>query len=159
MGNRPVIRNAGEGEQLWFAGGGVLTMKATTDETNGTLMMFEDRVVRGKTTPLHVHLGIDELAYVLDGELLVHVDGEEHVVRKGGMFFVPRGRPHAFLVTSETAHILALQSPGSGEAFFRSVSDPVTSPDDASRPADIPRLRAGAEVSSHIKLLGPPPFK
>ena len=31
----------------------------------------------------------------------------------GGLFFAPRGYPHAFMVTSESARILALATPGS----------------------------------------------
>jgi quercetin dioxygenase-like cupin family protein len=153
-----LIRNQGEGELLWFAGGGVFTMKASTDETGGAFMLLEDRVVRGKTTPMHLHPDEDELCYVLDGELLVHIGGAEHRVGKGGLFFAPRGVAHAFLVTSETAHLLCLQTPGSGEAFYRDVSDPATSLADAARPPDLPRLHAGAQRSPTIELLGPPPF-
>jgi quercetin dioxygenase-like cupin family protein len=153
-----VIRQDGEGERLWFAGGGVFTMKATSAETGGSFSMWEDRMVRGKTTPLHMHPDMEEAIYVLEGEILVHVDGEEHHVGERGLFVAPRGVPHAFVVTSETARVLALISPGSGESFYRSVSEPATSMADASRPPDIARLRAGAEQSDSIELLGPPPF-
>jgi quercetin dioxygenase-like cupin family protein len=153
-----LIRNRDEGEKLWFAGGGVFTMKATSAETDGSLMMLEDHVVRGKTTPLHRHAHEDELVYVLDGELLVHVDGVDHRVGKGGLFYAPRGVAHAFLVTSETAHLLCVQTPGSGEAFYRDVSDPATSQADAARPPDLARLQAGAQRSNSVELLGPPPF-
>ena len=160
MGNpRALIRNRGEGENLWFAGGGVFTMKASCAETDGAFMMFEDHVVRGKCTPMHRHPHEDELVYVLDGELLVHVDGHDHRVGKGGLFFAPRGVAHAFLVTSETAHLLCLQTPGSGEPFYRDVSEPSTSEADAARPPDLARLRAGAQRSDSIELLGPPPFE
>jgi quercetin dioxygenase-like cupin family protein len=154
----PIIRQEGEGEQLWFAGGGVFTMKASAAETGGAFILFEDRIVRGKTTPLHLHPNEDETIYVLDGELLVDVDGEQHQVRKGGLFLAPRGVPHAFMVTSETAHILALQTPGTGEAFYRAVTEPATSAADAARPPDWQRLREAAEQSDSIELLGPPPF-
>jgi quercetin dioxygenase-like cupin family protein len=153
-----LIRNEGEGEDLWFSGGGVLTMKASSAETGGAFMLFEDRVVRGKATPLHLHPNEDEAIYVLDGELLVHVKGEEYRVGKGGLLFAPRGVAHAFLVTSETAHLLCLQTPGTGETFYRSVSEPALSPDDASRPPDFARLREAAQQSDSIQLLGPPPF-
>jgi quercetin dioxygenase-like cupin family protein len=153
-----LIRNQGEGEQLWFAGGGVFTMKLTAAETGGAFFLFEDRVVRGKATPMHLHPDADELAYVIEGELLVHVDGAERRVGPGGLFYAPRGVAHAFLVTSETAHLLCLQTPGSGEDFYRSVSDPSTSASDAARPPDIARLREGAARSPSIELLGPPPF-
>src|SRR5207237_2299071 len=106
------IRNEGEGEHLWFAGGGVFTMKATSADTGGALLMFEDRVVKGKTTPMHLHPEVDEVVYVLDGALIAHIDGKNHEVGKGGMFFAPRGVAHSFLVTSETAHLLCLQTPG-----------------------------------------------
>ena len=36
-----VIRQAGEGEYLWFAGGGLFTMKATSTETGGAFALFE----------------------------------------------------------------------------------------------------------------------
>ena len=153
------VRNAGEGEDRWFAGGGVFTMKATSAETGGSLLVFEDRVVKGKMTPLHLHPDADEIAYVLDGSLIVHIDGKNHEVRKGGMFFAARGAAHSFLITSETAHLLCIQTPGSAEDFYRAVSEPATSPADASRPPDLAWLRAGAQASPSIQLLGPPPFK
>ena len=155
---RTIIRGEGEGERLWFAGGGVFTMKATSSETGGSLAMWEDHVVCGKATPLHMHPDQDEAIYMLEGEILVHVDGEEHRVGERGVFVAPRGVPHAFLVTSETAHMLAVITPGIGEEFYRSVSEPVTSEADASRPPDFTRLREAAEHSEHIVLLGPPPF-
>ncbi|MDX6672919.1 MAG: hypothetical protein QOH11_337 [Solirubrobacteraceae bacterium] len=154
----PLIRQDDEGERFWFAGGGVFTMKATSAETGGSFAMWEDEVVRGKTTPLHTHPELDEAIYVVEGEILVHVDGEEHRVGERGLFVAPRGVPHAFLVTSETARLLAVMTPGAGEAFYRSVSEPVGSATDASRPPDFARLREAAERSEHIELLGPPPF-
>ncbi len=153
----PIIRQAEEGERWWFAGGGVFTWKATAAETGGAFIMLEDRIVRGKTTPLHLHPNEDETIYVLEGELLVHVEGEEHRVGRGGLFVAPRGVPHAFMVTSETAHILALQTPGTGEPFYREAGEPARSPADASR-YDWARLREVAERSDSIEILGPPPF-
>src|SRR4051794_1860618 len=154
----PIIRQRGEGERMSFAGGGVFTWKATGQETGGGFLMFEDRMQRGKVTPLHVHPDEDEAIYVLDGEIVAHIEDAQHHVGPGGLFFAPRGVPHAFMVTSETAHILTLQTPGSGESFYREAGDPATSDEDARRPADWARLRAVAESSRCIEILGPPPF-
>ena len=154
----PVIRQRDEGERLWFAGGGIWTMKATGEETGGGMLVFEDRVAKGKTTPLHIHPNEDEAIYVLDGELLVHADGEERTVGSGGLFVAPRGLAHAFLVTSETAHLLCVQTPATGESFYRAVSEPASSDGDAERPPDFARLREAAERSESLELLGPPPF-
>jgi quercetin dioxygenase-like cupin family protein len=153
----PIVRQPGEGEHLGFAGGGVFTMKATAAETGGAFLLMEHRCVGGKSTPLHTHPE-DEAIYVLEGELLVHIDGEEHRVGKGGFFVAPRGVPHAMLVTSETAHLLSLQTPGTGEAFYRNASEPVDAATAPSWPPDWQRLRAVAERSDSIELVGPPPF-
>ena len=155
----PIIRQDGEGEQMWFAGGGTFTWKATTAETGGAFVLLEDRMERGKATPFHLHPNEDEAIYVLEGELLVDVEGEQHRVGRGGFFFAPRGVPHAFMVTSETARVLALQTPGTGEAFYRDAGEPIESAEDASRPADWARLREVAGQSESIQLLGPPPFE
>lgn len=157
----PVIRQEGEGEQLWFAGGGLFTMKATPEETNGTFALHEDREVRGKSTPLHRHPHDDEALYVLEGEILVHNDGDEHLIGEGGVFVAPRGVPHAFLVTSETARLLCVTVPGTGwaEVFYRELSEPA-SPGavPGSHPADFAKLREVAARSDSIEILGPPPF-
>jgi quercetin dioxygenase-like cupin family protein len=154
----PIIRQDGEGEQMWFAGGGVFTWKATAAETGGAFFLLEDRMVRGKRTPLHMHPNQDEAIYLLEGEILVDVEGEQHRVGRGGLFFAPRGVAHAFMVTSETAHVLSLMTPGAGEAFYRDAGEPVGAETDASRPPDWARLREAAERSDCIELLGPPPF-
>ena len=71
-----IIRGEGEGEHLWFAGGGLWTMKATADETDGAFILLENRMVQGKTTPLHTHPNVDETIIVLEGEILVYARAE-----------------------------------------------------------------------------------
>ena len=128
-----------------------------TEDTNGAFFLFEDVMTRGKTTPLHRHPDADETIYVLEGELLVSVDGEETRVGPGGLSFVPRGVPHALLVLSEWAQLLDLQTPGAGQAFYRGASEPTT--DDTSDAVDIARVRASAQENGGVELLGPPPFE
>jgi quercetin dioxygenase-like cupin family protein len=151
------IRQAGEGERRWFAGGGIWTLKATAAETGGSVMVIEDELVRGKVTPLHQHPSFEEAIYVLEGELLVHVDGEEHRVGERGIFIAPRGVPHAFMCVSDTARVLGIMAPGL-DGFYLDASDPITSPEQETLPADFDRLRAAADRSDDIELLGPPPF-
>ena len=157
---RTIIRGEGEGERLWFAGGGVHIWKATAEETNGAFLLVEDRMTQGKTTPLHTHPNVDETLIVLEGEILVYADGREHRVGPHGVAVAPRGDAHAFMVTSESALILFLQTPGSGEAFYRDASEPSTDETDAQRPPDLDRIRAAAERHrDSIEILGPPPFE
>jgi quercetin dioxygenase-like cupin family protein len=154
-----IIRGEGEGERLWFAGGGLWTMKATAEETDGAFVLLEDRMMRGKTTPLHTHPNVDETIIVLEGEILVYAEGREHRVGPRGVAVALRGAPHAFMVTSESAIILSLQTPGSGEAFYRDASEPATAETDPAR-TDFARLRAAAQRHPDIiEILGPPPFE
>ena len=93
------------------------------EDTGGAFFLFEDVMARGKSTPLHRHPEADETVYVLEGEILVNVDGKETRVGAGGMTFTPRGVPHAFLVVSDRARLLTLQTPGIGQAFYRDASE------------------------------------
>jgi len=154
----PIIRQDGEGERRWFLGGGVHTWKASSQETDGAFLLFEDLMERGKTTPLHIHANEDEVIYVLEGEILVHIDGEEHTVGARGVAVAPRGVPHAFMVSSDEARMLCLQTPGSAEAFYREASEPATNGQTPSGPVDFDRVRASAETSGGMDVVGPPPF-
>ena len=123
----PIIRAAGEGDKRSFLGGGLHTWKLTDDDTNGAYFLFEDALSSGKTTPLHAHPEADEMLYVLEGEILVVVDNVESRLGAGGMVFTPKGVPHAFLVVSDGARLLTLQTPGVGQAFYRGASEPASS--------------------------------
>jgi quercetin dioxygenase-like cupin family protein len=153
-----IVRAEGEGERLRFWGGGILTMKATAAETDGAFMLFEDHMPQGKTTPLHAHANEDEALYVLEGEILVHIGGKDHAVGPRGIAVAPRSVPHAFLVTSPTARVLCLQTPGSAEAFYRGASEPAGADIDPAGPVDFERVRVSAERSGGMQVLGPPPF-
>src|SRR5260370_19019892 len=122
----PIVRVEGEGEKLWFYGGGVHTWLATNAETGGAFLLFDDVMTGGKTTPLHSHPEVDETLYMLEGEILVHIDGREQTLGSGGVAMFPRGVPHAFLVTSERARILCLETPGSTEPSYPGASEPLT---------------------------------
>src|ERR1700674_2219875 len=84
-----IVRADGEGARLWFYGGGIHTWLATTSETGGVFLLFDDVMTRGKTTPLHSH-PVHETLYVLEGEILVHIDGKNHSVGPRGVAMVPR---------------------------------------------------------------------
>jgi quercetin dioxygenase-like cupin family protein len=154
----PIVRAEGEGEKLWFYGGGVHTWLATNAETGGAFLLFDDVMTRGKTTPLHSHPEVDETLYLLEGEILLSVDGLEQTLGRGGVAMVPRGVPHAFLVTAERTRILFLETPGSSEAFYRGASEPLTPGLETSAPVDFDRVRASADRNGGIEILGPPPF-
>ena len=154
----PIIATQEAGESVWF-GGGLVTFKVTSKQSGGVLCMIEHTASYGKTTPLHLHPDDDELIYVLEGELLFNIDGAEYTAGPGAVVWVPRGTPHALLVTSEVAHSLCVITPGGAmETFFHQAGDAATSRTLPPVQIDIARIRAVGEGTGAMKTLGPPPF-
>lgn len=154
----PIIRSVDEGARRWFYGGGVHTWKATTEETGGAFFLFEDRMEQGKMTPLHTHPDSDESMYVLEGEILMHMDGTEHRIAAGGLAVAPRGVPHAFMVLSGVARLLCLHTPAACQAFYLDASEPIGAEQEASGSVDFARVQESAKRNGGIVMLGPPPF-
>ena len=152
-----VIAQPDEGVRRWFFGGGVHTWKVTAQQSGGSMLLFADDLVEGKRTPLHHHPESEETFILLEGEILLHVDGEQTVLRAGGISMVPRGVPHAFLVTSPTARMLALQTPGCCQDFYFGASQELAD-GEASGPVDFDEVMASAQRTGGMVTLGPPPF-
>jgi quercetin dioxygenase-like cupin family protein len=157
-----LVRATEDGERRWFFGGGLHIWKATAEETNGAFLLFEDRMGPGKVTPLHLHPDSDETMIVLEGEILMHLDGVDHVVAAGGIATALRGVPHAFKVTgADGARLLCLHTPGCCQAFYWDASEPVAGDDGRALergPVEMGRVQAAAVKNGGIEILGPPPF-
>lgn len=147
---------AGEGETLWF-GGAHQTVKHPGAWSDGTFSLVEVTMQQGRATPLHRDPS-DETFYVLDGELLFHVDGAEQAATAGDTVALRRGVAHAFVAVSGTARFLVLNTPGTHDQYFRDGGEPATHADFSSAPApDFERMEASNRKHG-IEILGPPPF-
>jgi quercetin dioxygenase-like cupin family protein len=145
-----------EGDAIWF-NGALQNVKLPGAWSDDAVSLVEVSSTAGRATGLHTDPS-HETFYVLEGELLFHVDGEEYAAPAGQTVAVRRGVPHAFLVVSETARFLVMNTPGTQERFFRAGGEPATSRDfGAAPPPDHERTRAAA-AEFGVKLLGPPPF-
>lgn len=113
---------------------------------------------RGKATPLHTHPDSEVTMIVLDGEIVMHMDGTDHRIGDGGVAVAPRGVPHAFLVLSTTARLLCLHTPGCCQAFYWDASEPIIAGNPAPQTVDFTRVMTSANSNGGIVILGPPPF-
>ncbi|CAN5675725.1 hypothetical protein BH24ACT11_BH24ACT11_08600 [soil metagenome] len=154
----PLIRNADEAERRWFYGGGLHTWLVHHGEVDGDFLLFEDDVEPGKCTPLHTHPEAEETFYLLAGSMLLHVGGTETELRIGGVAVIPRKVPHAFLAGSDGARMLCLHTPGGGEDFYRTASEPVRS-GEPPLPVDFDRIKQAAIATGSMRVIGPPPFQ
>ena len=70
---------------------------------------------------------------------------------------IPRDVPHAFMAGVEGARMLCLHTPGGGEGFYRSASEPAVEGEPA-LPVDFDKIRAAAVATGTMQIVGPPPF-
>ena len=153
-----VALRPGEGEALW-AFGGLLTFKATAEQTGGVFVLAELLLRQGMATPLHTEDAGS--FYVLEGRLTFYLGDEKPMPASAGTFvYAPSGVPHAFRVESETARLLRL-TPAQHEGFFRAVGEPAaarTLPplDDPRSQMDLDRIGAAAQRYG-VDIVGPAP--
>jgi quercetin dioxygenase-like cupin family protein len=152
-----VVTTSVQGDPYWYDGG-LMTMRARPAHTGGSISLVDVSVERGKATPLHSHPDAEETLVVLDGELLLHVDGVDHELGAGAAATIRRGTPHAFAVRSPRARLLVAYTPGGPEQFFVEAGEPALRREiPPPAPRDVAAYRAAAERTGLV-LLGPPPF-
>ncbi len=121
------VRAAGQGEAYDWHDAHVV-IKASGRDTAGQLAVMECGYPPGLTVPAHVHAGEDEMFYVLAGELRGFCDGDEWTAAPGSFVFVPRDRPHGFVVTGDApARALVIVGPPRLDGQVATTGTPVGS--------------------------------
>ena len=73
--------------------------------------MILGEIQSGKGALAHLHTGIEQVCYLLEGTAHVEVGGEKFEMKPGESCFFPAGMMHVFTVTSERARVLVVYSP------------------------------------------------
>ncbi len=102
----------------WYKGI-LLTHLAGESDTGGAFDFVVAKITKGTEPPPHVHSQEDEFMYILDGSVRFYTDGQVFEVGAGECMFLPKGKPHAFLIQSDELHNIALITPG---GFMNAVS-------------------------------------
>ena len=163
--SRTFAHEPGEGEAWWWFGG-LATIKATGEQTDGRYSLVEILVPEFPKEEglLHVHHFEDEGFYVLEGEMTFYVGDETIKARPGSFLFGPRDVPHAFTVDSGPARLLFILSPAGMEGAIREMGEPARSlsippqPEEPPDEAEMERLMAIAARYGG-EMLGPPPSR
>jgi mannose-6-phosphate isomerase-like protein (cupin superfamily) len=109
-----IVLGPGEGRTI-----GGITLKATGEQTAGSIGFLEATSPPGYGPPRHVHYGCDELFYVLEGQFLFLVGDRQFSGPPGTFVFIPRGTVHAAkVVGSEPGKVLVSYVPGGQELSF-----------------------------------------
>jgi quercetin dioxygenase-like cupin family protein len=118
-------------------------------DTAGTFAVMGTEAARGHGSPMHVHRHDSEAFLVLEGTLRVVVDGQEHEAGAGSAAVLPAGRPHGFVVTSETARYLTVHH---GPAFEQFAAAAAGEGDDIPDPSRLTEIAAAHDID----IVGPP---
>ncbi len=154
---RVVVKDASDIDRYLWIGGTTMNVVLGAQDTQGQFALLDQHGVSGDATPLHRHLNEDEAFYVLDGEIVAVAGEEEHHARAGSALFLPRGLPHAFMVTSASARLLTITVPTGFETFVREAGIPVDGQVPTTWEFDLDRVMNPAQAAG-IEILGPPPF-
>jgi mannose-6-phosphate isomerase-like protein (cupin superfamily) len=120
---RAVVHLAGEGEQI--GGQSSVTIKATGEDTGGSLYLGEALIEAGFAgPPPHVHERLHDMFYVLEGTLTMDVDGERRELGPGSFACVPPGIAHTFSNPSAgPVRFLNFSTPGGWEHYMRALGE------------------------------------
>lgn len=148
----------GEGETFWVVGD-LVTLKATSAQTNGAFTQIETTVLPNAGPPPHIHTREDEWFTILEGELHFEINGKAVVATAGTSLCGPRNIPHSFRnVSGKTAKILVTITPGGIETFFEAAGIRIADPADI--PAEVTGVHIGKLLSAApaqgIEILPPP---
>jgi mannose-6-phosphate isomerase-like protein (cupin superfamily) len=150
---RPVTAFAvqpGEGTALETPTGDVVTIKADTGQTNGSLTVLELVISPNRGPALHTHLREDELWYVIEGDFRFKAGDAMLRASAGGLAFGPRGTPHCFQNIGDTpGRLLVISTPSGLERFFEQFA--------ALLPGPVgPEAVATVSHANWVEFVGPP---
>lgn len=107
----------------WYKG--ILTTQLASElDTGGALDLVLSNMRKGTEPPPHVHANEDEFFYILDGELKAYVEGKVLHVKVGDCLFLPKTKPHAFLIQSPKLQALVWMTPGGFMNAIREMAAP-----------------------------------
>ena len=114
------------GNAFWFLN--TLTInKIESEHTHGGFTIVDHRVPAGFAPPPHVHAGVDEAFYILDGEFEGFCGDTQWHAGPGAVVFLPRDIPHGFHVSqSGPGRTLLILAPAGFDRFVAALGVPAT---------------------------------
>jgi quercetin dioxygenase-like cupin family protein len=102
--------------------GADIHIRVSSRDTDGAFTTFDAQIPPRQGPPLHRQQHDDESWYVVEGEFLFEVDGEEIYASAGATVFARRGTAHTFQnVGTKPGRILTTAVPGGIDLFFEEI--------------------------------------
>ena len=132
------------------------------EQSNGSYAVIDMLVPPGGGPGPHAHKDIQEMFYVVDGEVNFKKEGGSYTAKKGAFVNIPLGGAvHCFKnTTGKVAHLLCTVVPAGLDSFFAEIGKPVEAGTFLVPPAltmeDLDKLKSLAE--KYGQQLYPPDF-
>lgn len=92
-------------------------------DSNGAISVTDSLSPLHSGPPRHIHHDADETFVVLTGTVGFWLDGETTVRGPGESQFIPRGKPHTFIILEgDLSRHLVILTPGGFEGFFEDMA-------------------------------------
>lgn len=121
MTEGPIILRPGAGRSIDL-GNFAMSVKASAEETDGAFTLLEADEPPGFGPPMHIHRDAAEAFYVLAGEYVIFLRGDEFVCPAGSFVYIPAGVPHGFRVGPIPSKKLNLYAPAAMIGYFDELS-------------------------------------
>ncbi len=110
---RPGVVGAGQAARTYQARGSTMLFKALAAQDDGDFSLMERTLPPGgRRPPPHRHTNCSEAFFVLDGQVLVTLDGHDMALDREQFLLVPRGTAHTFSNPGPAqARLLVLHAP------------------------------------------------
>lgn len=153
---RPFTVRSGEGRpdgQSLVHGEKAFSTKVSGTDVGKAYSAIEIHTPPGFGPELHVHLGENELFFMLKGSIGVQRGSGRTILKVGDAYMVPANVPHAYVTLgTEPAHMLIVWDPaGDMEAFFREYAPLVSVEGEPDQ-----KKLAEAYAKHGMKVVGPP---
>jgi len=144
----------GSGNALWVFQD-LVEILITGEETGEAYSLLEDWPAPTYAPLLHVHVAEDEIVRILSGTFTFATEEDERELSAGDLVRIPKGTPHAFRNTGESAgHRLVAFMPAGPERLWAEVGIPATDRETPPpNPTDLSGFLAAADRHG-LKLLG-----
>ncbi|MFE0461171.1 cupin domain-containing protein [Kitasatospora sp. NPDC058965] len=106
----------------WTVEEGRILLRA--EDTGGLFSFFELTTPPAGGPPVHLHQGIDETFYVIEGAYEIQLGDRIHEAGPGTLLYGPRGIGHGFRnISDRPSRMLCISTPGGAETLFEGLAE------------------------------------
>ena len=120
--------DSNEGQSLSVVGDSYRIL-VSGEQTSGSYAVIDMLVPPGGGPGPHSHKDMQEMFYVVEGEIEFKMEGGKYVAKKGSFVNIPLGgRVHCFKnMTDNIVHLLCTVVPAGLDSFFKEIGKPMDS--------------------------------